>query len=364
MRWQPAGDEGVIEHVEPRRNLLYRQDEWRTKSFAANLDQLLVLVAAEPMFSESQLARALIAAESAGIAARIVLNKSDLPQAATARERLAPYRAMGIDVLEVALKREPPTTRAALLEPLLAGRTTLVLGPSGAGKSTLINLLVPDAAAQVGEISQALNSGRHTTTTHQLVLARRGARHRADRLARLPGIRPAARSTPQQLAGADARPARRTSAHCRFYNCTHLHEPGCGVRAALERGEISAVALPHLRRDLRELALSRAGDARSARPGWPATAAPAAASTAPPSARPGRPRCAGGRACGGSARRRALGVADRRGAAPPSKVFDRSGVTPGAALAAELHAHRAGGGGEDHAFVGVQPQRRHRGASS
>ena len=69
VRWQPAGgDEGVIEHVEPRRNLLFRQDEWKTKSFAANLDQLLVLVAAEPVFSESQLARALIAAESAGIA--------------------------------------------------------------------------------------------------------------------------------------------------------------------------------------------------------------------------------------------------------------------------------------------------------
>ena len=71
VRWQASGDEGVIENVEPRRNLLFRQDEWKTKSFAANLDQLLVLVAAEPVFSESQLARALIAAESAGIEARI-----------------------------------------------------------------------------------------------------------------------------------------------------------------------------------------------------------------------------------------------------------------------------------------------------
>ena len=62
VRWQPTGDEGVIEHVEPRRNLLFRQDEWRTKSFAANLDQMLMLVAGEPVFSESQLTRALIAA--------------------------------------------------------------------------------------------------------------------------------------------------------------------------------------------------------------------------------------------------------------------------------------------------------------
>ena len=61
VRWQPTGDEGVIEHVEPRRNLLFRQDEWKTKSFAANLDQILVMVAAEPVFSESQLTRALMA---------------------------------------------------------------------------------------------------------------------------------------------------------------------------------------------------------------------------------------------------------------------------------------------------------------
>jgi Predicted GTPases len=65
VRWQPAGDEGGVEHIEPRRNLLFRQDDWRTKSFAANLHQILVLVAGEPMFSETQLARALIAAESA-----------------------------------------------------------------------------------------------------------------------------------------------------------------------------------------------------------------------------------------------------------------------------------------------------------
>ena len=66
VRWQPTGDGGVIEHLEPRRNLMYRQDEWRTKSFAANMDLLLVLVAGEPVFSESQLTRALIAARAEG----------------------------------------------------------------------------------------------------------------------------------------------------------------------------------------------------------------------------------------------------------------------------------------------------------
>ena len=82
--WCPApegqGEEGTVEKVLPRRNLLYRQDELRTKSFAANIDQVLLLLAAEPVFSESQLARALVAAEAAGIAPLIALNKSDLPQ--------------------------------------------------------------------------------------------------------------------------------------------------------------------------------------------------------------------------------------------------------------------------------------------
>ena len=104
VRWQPAGDEGVIEQVEPRRNLLFRQDEWKTKSFAANLDQLLILVAVEPVFSESQLTRSLIAAESAGIRMAIALNKTDLPGTDSARERLEPYRAMGLKMFEVALK--------------------------------------------------------------------------------------------------------------------------------------------------------------------------------------------------------------------------------------------------------------------
>jgi ribosome biogenesis GTPase len=235
VQWLASTDEGTIEKVEPRRNLFYRQDEIRTKSFAANLDQVLILIAAEPEFSEMQLTRALIAAEAEHITPVIALNKSDLTDAfARSLARLAPYTTMGYTVLQLALKQGQMSD----LIQRLHHKTTLVLGPSGTGKSTLINQLIPDANVATGEISHALNSGRHitTSTTWHWVDG-----DRKTGLIDSPGFQEFGlhHIDAMQLAAymPDMKPH---VANCKFYNCTHLHEPGCGVQAAVQRGAISA----------------------------------------------------------------------------------------------------------------------------
>ncbi|WP_431095603.1 ribosome small subunit-dependent GTPase A [Polaromonas aquatica] len=240
IRWLPSEDEGTIEKIEERSNLFYRQDEMRTKSFAANLDQVLILIAAEPEFSESQLTRALIAAEAESITPVIALNKRDLTEPfGRAWAKLAPYRAMGYRMLSLAIKPKTAndtqtSSQAAELQELielLRGKKTLVLGPSGAGKSSLTNLLVPDARVLTAEISQALNSGKHTTTSTTLYWVNTGdGNTRGTALIDSPGFQEFGlhHIDPMRLAG--YMPDFRIHAQdCKFYNCTHLHEPGCGV---------------------------------------------------------------------------------------------------------------------------------------
>jgi ribosome biogenesis GTPase len=230
-----SADQGVIVEIGERRNLLYRSDQYKSKLFAANLDQLLIVLATEPHFSEDLLGRALVAAEANELAPVIVLNKTDVSEALpAARERLAPYRALGYDVLELSIKARPDEARTILRE-RLHGHATLLLGQSGMGKSTLVNLIVPDADVATREISTALNSGRHTTTFTRLYPLPDGGA-----LIDSPGFQEFGlhHLTEGRLERAfpEFRPL---LPHCRFYNCHHLHEPGCAILEALAEGRIA-----------------------------------------------------------------------------------------------------------------------------
>ncbi|SOE58571.1 ribosome small subunit-dependent GTPase A [Burkholderia sp. OK233] len=231
-----SADQGVIVEIGERRNLLYRSDQYKSKLFAANLDQLLIVLATEPHFSEDLLGRALVAAEANELKPLIVLNKIDVTGALEgARKRLESYRALGYTVVEVSIKTQPDAARPALLEHL-QGHSTLLLGQSGMGKSTLVNLLIPNAEVATREISTALNSGRHTTTftrLYPLAGADGGA------LIDSPGFQEFGlhHLTEGRLERAfpEFRPL---LPNCRFYNCHHLQEPGCAILEAVADGGI------------------------------------------------------------------------------------------------------------------------------
>jgi ribosome biogenesis GTPase len=172
----------------------------------------------------------LIAARHEGIRTLIGLNKQDLGGAFTrAWQKLLPYQQLGCLVLPLSLKNLEQDLSALKNE--LANRVTLVLGPSGAGKSTLINRLVPDAKAATNIISQALQSGKHTTTSTTWYWA---DETKTTALMDSPGFQAFGlhHIAPQALASCMPDIAVHAD-HCKFHNCSHVHEPDCGVRQAL-----------------------------------------------------------------------------------------------------------------------------------
>ena len=225
-----SDDQGVIEVILPRTSLLYRSNEVRQKHIAANVDQIVIVVASEPAFSDELVTRALLAAESEEIEPLIVLNKCDLAdKLPAARDQLAVFAGLGYRIVELSAR-----DHAEDLRPHLQGRISVLVGQSGMGKSTLVNALVPEAQAKTREISLALDSGKHTTT-HATLYHLDADSHLIDS----PGLQEfgLGHLDRQEIEQA-FREFRPFLGECRFRDCRHDREPDCALRAAVEAGTI------------------------------------------------------------------------------------------------------------------------------
>ena len=232
---------GAIESVAPRTSLLYRSDAFREKLIAANVTQIVGVVAPGLGLDEELINRWMIAAESQGCRFVLAANKSDLPQYAELLQRLAPFAELGYAIVELTALRD-----AAPINAWLAGNHSVLVGQSGMGKSTIVNSLIPSAAIRVSEVSAALATGRHTTTATTLYpLPALGT---DTWIVDSPGMKAfgLAHLEPGTIADAfvELRPL---LGHCRFRDCHHDAEPGCAVQAAVSDGRVARhrIALLH-----------------------------------------------------------------------------------------------------------------------
>ncbi len=224
---------GAIESVVPRSSSLYRSDAHHGQLIAANLTQIVGVVAPDLSLNEELINRWMIAAEAEGCRFLLAANKADLPSFSKLRARLAPYAALGYPVVELAAQRD-----VAPLVPWLAHQQSVLVGQSGMGKSTLVNTLCPNAQVRTQDVSQALATGRHTTTSTALYQV--PALGAATWVVDSPGIKAfgLAHLDPTRIAESfvELRPL---LGRCRFRDCRHGSEPGCVVQSAVAAGAVA-----------------------------------------------------------------------------------------------------------------------------
>jgi ribosome biogenesis GTPase len=249
---------GVIVSVGERKSLLYRSDAFKEKLVAANVTQVLGVVAPDVPVDEHLLNRWIVAAEIERCRFVLVVNKGDLPGADAFAQRFDAYVTLGYPVVRVSALHD-----ASALIPWLEDQHSVVIGQSGMGKSTLINALLPGARARIGEVSKALRTGRHTTSTAMLYRLPDDAGWIVDS----PGMKVfgLAHCAPQSIVDAFVE-LRALVPHCRFRDCQHEREPDCAVRAAIAEGRVAAQRVALLQTLLAEHAAARTAAREGASP--------------------------------------------------------------------------------------------------
>ena len=243
--------EGVVESSLPRSSLLYRSNAFKSKILASNISQIVITLATQPSFYENLLNRCLVAAEAANIKPLIVLNKCDLHDISEAKTTLKSYEKLGYQVLHLAA-----TENITGLLPHLQNHQSVLVGQSGMGKSTIINALLPNENVRTQIVSEALDSGKHTTTaTHLYHLDGLGL-NKGSILIDSPGLQEFGlhhlNNEQIELAFIEFKPF---LGKCRFNNCKHSHEPDCAVTNAVQNGSISDKRLRFYRELSTELKL-------------------------------------------------------------------------------------------------------------